>query len=77
MFILVGLCLYNLLGGGGAFFLACSFEVEISLRTLIPLFTPELVHSGSASCDDCDQVFPEKLRVSSFPDTSDRVPTMP
>ena len=35
-------------------FLACAlfyfiFLVEISLRTLIPLFTPGLVHSGSAS----------------------------
>ena len=78
---------------GAGFFLTCKdlgrmfdrsvptciffFKAEISLSTLIPLFTPELVHSGSASYDDCDQVFPEKLRVSSFPDTSDRVPTMP
>ena len=23
--------------------------------------------SGSVSCDDCDRMFPEKLRVSSFP----------
>ena len=52
-------------GGGGFFlacedygrmfdksFPACGwfvFLVEISLRTLIPLFTPGLVHSGSAS----------------------------
>ena len=27
--------------------------VEISLHTLIPLFTPGLAHSGSASWDDC------------------------
>ena len=50
-------------GGGGGFFLACEdlgkivsrlrffffFEVEISLHILIPLFTPGLVYSGSAS----------------------------
>ena len=36
------------------------FKVEISLRTLS--------HSGSASGDDCDRVFPDELRVSSFPD---------
>ena len=45
------------------------FKVEmISSRTLIPRFTPELVPSGSASCDDCGQVFPDELPVSSFPD---------
>ena len=32
------------------FFFFFFFEVEISLRTLIPLFTPGSVHSGSASC---------------------------
>ena len=42
--------------------------VEISLCTLIPLFTPGLVHSGSASWDDCYRVFPDELRVSSFLD---------
>ena len=47
------------------------FKVEMSLRTLIPLFTPGLVHSGSASWDDCDRVLPDELRVSSF---SDRFP---
>ena len=51
-----------------AFFLLLFFKVEISLLTLIPLFTPGLVHSGSASSDDCDRVFPDELRVSSFPD---------
>ena len=45
----------------------------MSLHTLIPLFTPRLVHSGWASWDDCDWVFPDELRVSSFPD---RVPTL-
>ena len=40
----------------------------ISSGTLIPLFTPELVHSGSVSWDDCNRVFPDELRVSSFPD---------
>ena len=41
---------------------------EISSRTLIPLFLPGLVHSGFASWDDCGQMFPDKLRVSWFPD---------
>ena len=70
--------------GGGGFFLACEdlgrivrqihslhalfFKVEISSRTLIPLFRPGSVNSGSASSDYCDRVFPEELRVSSFPD---------
>ena len=49
------------------------FLVEIISRTLIPLFTPGSVDSGSESCDDCDRVFPGALRVSSFPD---RVPTL-
>ena len=33
------------------------FYVEISLHTLIPLLMSGSVHSGSASWDDCDQVF--------------------
>ena len=49
------------------------FSVEIGSRTLIPLFTPGSVYSGSASWDDCDRVFPNVLRVSSFPD---RFPTL-
>ena len=44
------------------------FDVEISSRTLIPLFVPGLVNSGLASCDDCGRMFPDKLRVSSFLD---------
>ena len=51
-------------GGGGSFFLACYdlgkmfdhlfpactfFKVDISMRTLISLFMPGSVHSGSAS----------------------------
>ena len=32
------------------------FKVEICSRTLISLFSP--VHSGSASGDDCDRMFP-------------------
>ena len=44
------------------------FEVEISSHTLIPLFRPGLLHSGSASWDDCDWVFPDDLHVSLFPD---------
>ena len=53
-------------------FLACAFffKEEISSRTL---FMPGSVHSGSASLDDCDRVFPDELRVSSFPD---RFPTL-
>ena len=57
-------------------FSACAFFVlffvlmEISSRALIPLFKPGSVHSGSVSWDDCGQTFPDKLRVSSFPDTS-------
>ena len=43
-------------------------KLEISLHTLIPLFTPGLVHSGSARWDDCHRVFPDELCVSSFPD---------
>ena len=69
---------------GGGLFLVCEdfgrmfdhsfptyiffLKVEISLRTLIPLFKPGLVHSGSVRWDDCDQVFPDELRVCSFPD---------
>ena len=49
-------------------FLFSFFEVEISSRTLIPPFSPGSVHSGSASGDDCDRMFPDKLRVTSFPD---------
>ena len=72
-----------LTGGGGFFlackdfgrmfslsFPACTFFfffLEISLRSLIPLFRPGSVHSGSASWGDCDQVFPDELRMSSFP----------
>ena len=49
-------------------FFVVVFLVEIIFRTLIRLFTPGLVHSGSASWDDCKRVFPDELRVSSFPD---------
>ena len=64
----------------GGFFLTCEglglfffsflffFEVEINLRVLTPLFRPESVHSGSASQEDCDHMFPDELNVSSFPD---------
>ena len=44
------------------------FYVEISLRTVIPLFGPSSVHSSPASRDDCGRTFPDKLRVSLFPD---------
>ena len=56
-------------------FLACAlfflsfFLVEISSHTLIPLYRPGSVHSGSASWDDYEQVFPDDLRVSLFPDS--------
>ena len=52
-------------------FTACAFyffEVEISSRTLIRLFIPGSAHSGSANWDNCGRGFPDKLRVSSFPD---------
>ena len=32
---------------------------EISSRTLIPLFMPGSVHSGSATWDDCGRMFPD------------------
>ena len=56
-------------------FPACAFVflVEISSCTLIPHFRPGSVHSGSASWDDCDRVFPDELCLSLFPD---RVPTL-
>ena len=44
------------------------FKVRISSRTQFPLFRPVSVHSGSASLDDCCEMFPDELRVSSFPD---------
>ena len=53
------------------FFAACAFLnflLEISSYTLVPLFIPGSVHSGLASSDDCGQMFPYKLCVSSFRD---------
>ena len=44
------------------------FLMEISSHTLIPFFWPGSVYSDSVSWDGCDWVFPDKLRVSSFPD---------
>ena len=44
------------------------WEVEISSRTLLPHFMPGSVHSDTANWDECGRMFPEKLRVSSFPD---------
>ena len=41
------------------------FKVR-SARTLIPLFTPGSVHSGSASWDDCSRVFHDES-PDSFP----------
>ena len=73
---------HTYIGGGGFFhacenfgrmldfsFPTCAFFfflVEISSHKLIPLFSPGSVYRGSASWDDCDRVFPEELRVSSF-----------
>ena len=47
----------------------CFFEVEISSHTLLPLFRPGSVKSGSVSWDNRGRVIPDKLHVSSFPDT--------
>ena len=51
---------------------ACFFKVEIRSHTVIPLFRPGSVHSGSASWDKCGRVFPDELRVSSFSDRFQR-----
>ena len=54
---------------GFLFFCFVFSSVEIiSSRTLIPLFSPGSVHSGSASWNDCDRAFPDELRLSSFLD---------
>ena len=37
---------------------------RLALRTLIPLFMPGSVHSGSVSWDSCGWMFPDKLCVS-------------
>ena len=42
-------------------------EVEISSRTLIPLFMPGSLHSGSASRDDCERVSPGEIIMQSTP----------
>ena len=44
------------------------FSVESSSCTLIPLCMPGSVHSVWASQDNCGRMFPDKVRVSSFPD---------
>ena len=48
-------------------FFSFFLKVEISLFTLIPLFMPQSVHSGSASWDDCGRVLPDELHVSLLP----------
>ena len=52
-------------------FPACAFKffflVEMNSRTLIPLFTPGSIHSGSASRDDCGRVFREALSTKPHP----------
>ena len=37
------------------------FQMEISSHTLIPLFMPQSVNSGTASWDNYDQVFPDEF----------------
>ena len=37
------------------------FDNSFSACAFSPLFRPESVHSGSASWDDCDRVFPDEL----------------
>ena len=54
-------------------FFACTFfffffEMEFSLRALIPLLQPGSVHTCRVSWDDCGQMFPDNLRVSLLPD---------
>ena len=44
------------------------FKVEVRSCTLIPLFRPGSVRSGSESWDNCDCEFPDKLHVSLCPD---------
>ena len=44
------------------------FCVEIRWSILIPLNRLGSVHSGSTNWDDCGQVFPDELLMSSFPD---------
>ena len=51
-----------------AFFFFFFFEAEMSPRTLFPFVMPGSVHGCSASWDDRGRIFPDKLRVSSFPD---------
>ena len=43
------------------------FKVEISSHTLIWLFRPGSVYSGSVSWDNSGQLFPDESRVTWFP----------
>ena len=63
---ILGQCLTNQSLPAPFFFF--SFLVAITLCTLIPLLRPGSVHSGSAGWNDCGQVFPDELHVSSSPD---------
>ena len=54
-----------------AFFFFFFFQVEISSLTLIPLFRPESVHSGSKSSDDFCRVFPV-VKVRTVPQNTFR-----
>ena len=51
-----------------ALFFPFFFKVEVRSCTLIPLFRPGSVRSGSESWDNCDCEFPDKLHVSLCPD---------
>ena len=46
---------------------ALFFKVDISSSTLILLFMPGSVQSGWATWDNCGRMFPDELRVRSFP----------
>ena len=65
VFVCLFVCLF--LGGIVCLFVCLFFVMKISSRTHIPHFTPGSVHSGSASWDDMGLVFPDLLRMSSFP----------
>ena len=50
-------------------FPACALIVVVAVVVVVvvvPLFKPGSDHSGSRA--ECDRVFPDKLRMSSFPD---------
>ena len=52
----------------GDFFFFFLVEIARARAHYFHSFRPASVHSGSASWDGCDWVFPDKSRVSSFRD---------